>query len=120
VVISTQLAPAYEAGYFRRGRERMFADLRAYYGPSARAIVDLRARYGATDLLVRRDAVRREATGGGVRWRAGRLPYGRYVRQLVREGEPAVLRLPITCRRFQRGPVEVYDIACLGASAVGR
>ena len=34
VVISKQLAPAYEVDYFRQGRERMFADLRAYYGPS--------------------------------------------------------------------------------------
>jgi hypothetical protein len=113
VVISTQLAPAYEAGYFRQGRARMFADLRAYYGPSAAALADLRTRYGATDLLVRADAVRRELGPRGARWRAAQLPYGRYVRGLVRGGEPAVLNLPGACRRLRRGPVAVYDIACI-------
>jgi hypothetical protein len=115
VVISTQLAPAYEAGYFRHGRARMFNDLRAYYGPSATAIGDLR-RYGATHLLVRRDAIAKEVAGTG-RWRAGKLPYGRYVQQLVRAGRPATLSLPDTCRTWARGPVEVYDISCLARRA---
>lgn len=113
VVISTQLAPSYEAGYFLAARARMFAMLRAYYGPSPAAIADLRRRYGATDLLVRRDAIGKELTPRGTRWRAGQLPYGRFVRGLVRHEEPAVLHLPASCRRFQRGPVEVYDIACV-------
>jgi hypothetical protein len=117
VVISTQLAPAYEAGYFRRGRERMFAMLRAYYGHSRAALADLRTRYGADYLWVRRDALARETAGGGVRWKAGEQPYGRYVRQLLRAGEPAVLHLPAACRRWQLGPAEVYDIGCVGASA---
>ena len=113
VVISTQLAPSYEADYFRTGRARMFAMLRAYYGSSPGAIADLASRYGATHLWVRRDAILREIAGDGVRWRGRQLPYGRYVRALVRGGQPAVLRLPSACRRFQRGPVEVYEIACL-------
>jgi hypothetical protein len=113
VVISTQLAPSYEADYFRTGRERMFAMLRAYYGTSRAAIADLADRYGATDLWVRRDAVRRELAGNGKRWRADQQPYGSYVRRLVARGEPAVLSLPADCRRFSRGPVEVYEIACL-------
>jgi hypothetical protein len=113
VVISTQLAPSYEADYFRAGRERMFAMLRAYYGPSRAAIADLADRYGATHLWVRRDAVAKELTGDGVRWRGDKLPYGRYVRGLAAQGPPAVLGLPAACRRFQRGPVEVYDIACI-------
>jgi hypothetical protein len=113
VVISTQLAPSYEADYFRTGRARMFAMLRAYYGPSRKAISELATRYGATELWVRRDAVRRELSGGGLRWRGDQLPYGRYVRSLVRQGTPAVLSLPAACRRFRRGPVEVYEIACL-------
>ena len=33
VVISTQLAPAYELDYFLEGRRRMFDTLRAVYGP---------------------------------------------------------------------------------------
>ena len=70
VVISTQLAPAYEVGYFLRGRQRMFADLRAYYGPSRAAIGALRDRYGATTLWVRRGQ-----TASGKRWPArGRRP----------------------------------------------
>lgn len=68
--------------------------------------------YGATHLWVRRDAVRH-----GGRWRAGLLPYGRYVRGLLGEGEPASLRLPAVCRTFARGAVEVYDIACVSSSA---
>jgi len=113
VVISTQLAPSYEVGYFRRGRARMFAMLRAYYGPSTEAISALGERYGATHLWVRRDAVRRELTGDGVRWRRGRLPYGRLVGQLAAIADPAVLRLPEACRRWRNGPVEVYAISCL-------
>ncbi len=116
VVISTQLAPAYEADYFRRGRERMFATLRAYYGNSSAAIADLGTRYGADYLWVRRDAVEREQAGGGVRWRSGELPYGRYVRRLLDGGEPAVLRLPVACRRWRLGPAEVYDIRCIAGS----
>ena len=116
VVISKQLAPAYEADYFRHGRERMFADLRAYYGPSVGAIVDLRRRYGATDLWVRRDAIAKEVAGDGVRWHAREWPYGAFVRRLARSGPPASLALPAACRRFQRGPVEVYDIACIAGA----
>jgi hypothetical protein len=115
VVISTQLAPSYEADYFRSGRAREFASLRAYYGRSPQAIADLNTRYGATHLWVRRSAVRNELTGRSTRWRPGRLPYGRYVRQLVRGGEPAVLHLPIGCRRWRHGSDEVYDIPCIAS-----
>jgi hypothetical protein len=113
VVISKQLAPAYEVDYFKHGRERMFADLRAYYGPSIAAITDLRRRYGATHLWVKRDAIEKELTDGGVRWRAGSQPFGSYVRRLVRSGRPASLSLPTACRTFARGPVEVYELACV-------
>jgi hypothetical protein len=116
VVISTQLAPAYEADYFLRGRERMFATLRAYYGHSTAAIADLGERYGATHLWVRRDAVERELPGDGVRWRAGEQPYGRYVRRLLEGGEPAVLNLPVGCRRWRLGQAEVYDVRCIASS----
>jgi hypothetical protein len=51
---------------------------------------------------------------GGRRWRPGARPYGRFVRQLLRTGEPAVLHLPVECRRWRSGDAEVYDIACLG------
>ncbi len=109
VVISTQLAPAYEVGYFLRGRQRMFADLRAVYGPSRAAIGALRDRYGATALWVRRGQ-----TASGKRWPAGgRRPYGPFVQGLLRQGTPASLALPASCLRFRRGADEVYDIACV-------
>ena len=89
VVTSTQLAPSYEAVYFRHGRERMFALLRALYGPSLSAVADLRTRYGATHLWVRSAMIRRELAGRGFRWRPRRLPYGRYVRgSSPRAGRP--------------------------------
>jgi hypothetical protein len=114
VVISSQLAPAYEVDYFLHARERLYADLRAYYGQSVDAIVDLRRRYGATHLWVRREAVERELrTPRGQRWHPWQDPYGRYVRRLLRAGAPAVLRLPAACRSWRRGSAEVYDIACL-------
>ena len=108
VVISAKLAPSYEAAAFMEGRARMFADLRAVYGPSRRAIAGLRTRYGATHLWIRRSAV---ARGGS--WRPRQLPYGRYVHTLLRRGEPASLRLPRACRRWRHGLAEVYDIACV-------
>jgi hypothetical protein len=113
VVISTQLAPAYEAEYFRHGRSRMFRTLRAYYGPSPSALVRLRERYGVTHLWLRRGALRREMAGEGVRWRRGRLPYGAYVRGMLDAGEPAVLDLPRACLRWRGGQEEVYDVACV-------
>ena len=103
--------------YFRHGRERMFALLRALYGPSLSAVADLRTRYGATHLWVRSAMIRRELAGRGLRWRPGRLPYGRYVRELVAPGEtPAVLRLGSRCRLWERNFAAVYDIACIARS----
>ena len=114
VVISTQLAPAYEVEYFLHGRARLYADLRAYYGSSVDAIVDLRRRYGATHLWVRRAAIENEMRKqNGQRWHPWQDPYGRYVRGLLRSGEPAVLHLPGACRRWHLGGAEVYDIACI-------
>ena len=117
VVTSTQLAPSYETVYFHHGRERMFAMLRALYGPSLSALADLRTRYGATHLWVRSALIRRELAGRGLRWRRGRLPYGAYVRALVATGEtPAVLRLGSRCRLWERDFTAVYDIACITRS----
>jgi hypothetical protein len=113
VVISTQLAPSYEPDYFRLGRERMFATLRAYYGPSAEAVAELGERYGATVLWLRRGAVEQELRPQGSRWKRRQQPYGRYVRELVAEGEPAVLDLPQACLRWSRGGDEVYDVPCV-------
>ena len=117
VVISTQLAPAYEEEYFLRARERMFTTLRAYYGPSEAAIGELGERYGATHLWVRPDAVRQVMASGGGRWRHGDAPYGTFISQLLRSGEPAVLNLPAACRRWRNQSSEVYDIRCIADRA---
>ena len=116
VVISNQLAPAYEVGYFLRGRERMFAMLRAQYGPSPAAIAELGERYGATHLWVRPAAVRDVMATGG-RWRSGNEPYSTFIEQLRRAGTPAVLRLPARCRTWRNETSEVYDIRCIAAGA---
>jgi hypothetical protein len=116
VVISTQLAPSYETGYFLHGRERMFATLRAYYGGDRAAIGTLAGRYGATHLYVRRNAVEQERAPDGSRWRARELPYGRFVRTLLAGAPPAVLDLPPRCRTWHRGAEEVYAIACIRAA----
>jgi hypothetical protein len=116
VVISTQLAPAYEVDYFLRGRERMFAMLRAYYGSSPAAIAELGERYGATHLWVRPAAIRHVMATGGGHWRRGDAPYGAFIADLLRGGEPAVLHLPARCRRWQNETSEVYDIRCIAAA----
>jgi Predicted membrane protein (DUF2079) len=114
VVISTQLAPAYEVDYFHEGRERLFAALRAYYGPDVDALIDLHRRYGATHLWVRREAVEEEMSKpNGARWHPWEEPYGVYVRRLLEEGSPAVLDLPRDCRIWVNGPSEIYDIGCI-------
>ena len=113
VVISTQLAPAYEVDYFLHARERMFAMLRAYYGPSTDAVVALADRYGATHLWVRPDAVRGVMASNGGHWRRGDAPYGRFVQRLLRGGEPAVLHLPAECRSARSEQSEIYDIRCI-------
>jgi hypothetical protein len=111
VVISTQLAFSYERGYFLEGRERMFATLRAYYGPPATALTDLRTRYGARYVLVNRRAIAREERGA--RWPRARQPYGALVSGLLASGKPAVLHLPARCRRWHQGQQAIYDIGCL-------
>jgi hypothetical protein len=117
VVTSTQLAPSYETEYFLQGRERMFATLRAVYGPSPEALGETAERFGATHLWIRRDAIAEVIRSGGARWRRGNEPYGTFIRGLVSEAEPASLQLPASCRRWRQGMSEVYDIACVTASA---
>jgi hypothetical protein len=116
VVISSQLSPAYEIDYFHMGRERMFSTLRAYYGQSLPGLVELADRYGATHLWVRREAIRRELAKPE-RYLERQVPYGRYVRDLLRAGPPVTLRLPADCRVFGHGASEVYDMACLRRQA---
>ena len=116
VVTSTQLAPSYETEYFLQGRERMFATLRAVYGPSPRALGELQERFGATHLWIRRDAIQKVVRSGGGRWQRGNEPYGTFIRGMVSAAEPASLHLPVACRRWRSGMSEVYDIACVTAT----
>lgn len=117
VVISNQLAPSYEKGYFLRARNRMFNTLAAYYGQDPKAIVRLADRYKATDLWVRRDTIRKVMDTKIVRWLKWMRPYGRYVRSLLAKGRPATLSLPERCARFDNGTEAVYDIGCLRTAA---
>ena len=112
VVISSQLSPAYEIDYFHMGRERMFSTLRAYYGQSIRGLVDLADRYGATHLWVRKGSIEKEMAKPD-RYRERQVPYGAFVRDLLRAGPPITLRLPDDCSVFSHGRSEVYDMACL-------
>ena len=49
--------------YFELIRERMFQTVEAYYGPSVEAIAELRERYGADYLLVRKGPSKRSWWG---------------------------------------------------------
>ena len=113
VVISTQLAPSYEKGYFLRARDRMFSMLHAYYGQDPSAIVRLADRFKATDLWVRRDQIRNVMHHASPRWLGWMRPYGRFVQSEIAKGQPATLSLPERCARFDNGVEAVYDINCL-------
>jgi hypothetical protein len=117
VVISTQLAPAYERDYFLMGRRRMFDTLDAIYGPDRQSLVSLRRRYGADLLWIRRGSILRQMRHQDPRWRNWQQPYGRYVNTVLRAGgRPASLDLPKRCLRFRDGPSEVYSLACVASS----
>jgi hypothetical protein len=106
VVISRKLYQPWEIDYFEMIRDRMFNTVRAYYGASAAALVELRTRYGSDYLLVRRPLRTRP-------W--GRMaPFTEEFRRLRRSVPvPAVLRLPDRCRTWTNGSFEVYDLACV-------
>jgi hypothetical protein len=97
----------------------MFATLRAYYGSSPAAIAELGERYGATHLWIRPDAIRHVMATGGGSWRHGNAPYGTFIAELLRDGEPAVLHLPARCLTWQNETSEVYDIRCIAAGTEG-
>jgi hypothetical protein len=117
VVISTQLAPAYERDYFLMGRRRMFDTLDAIYGADRQKIVDLQRKYGATLLWIRRGSIQRQMHHQDPRWRDWQQPYGRYVNDLLRDGhKPASLDLPQRCLRFHDQASEVYSVSCIAAA----
>jgi putative Ca2+/H+ antiporter (TMEM165/GDT1 family) len=110
VVISRKLYQPWEVDYFEMIRDRMFHIVRAYYGESLTALVELRTRFGADYLLVRQPLRTRP-------W--GRMaPFTNEFRRLRRSVPvPAVLRLPDRCRTWRRGSFEVYDLACVARAS---
>jgi len=113
VVISTQLAPAYEVEYFDQARRRMVDTLQAVYGPARDEFSQLAERWGATHLWIRRGLIRAEQGPGGFRGPPDALPYGRMVQRLVHSGDPASLSLPPQCLRFNLEDDRVYALSCL-------
>jgi hypothetical protein len=88
--------------------------LRAYYGPSRSAIVNLGTRYGATDLVIDRKLL------------TSKRPFLRFTKMapfasVVRRAAPApshraALHLPRSCEVWNQGDIAVYDIPCVGDS----
>jgi hypothetical protein len=110
VVISRKLYQPWDVEYFAMIRERMFSLIRAYYGPSTAALVDLRRKYGADFLLVRTPLRERPLRR--------MAPFTEEVRRLLRAGHvPAALRLPPACRTWEDGPFQVYSLECAAREA---
>jgi hypothetical protein len=114
VVISRKLYQPFDYTYLQYVRPRMEDMLRAYYGPSRRAIADLGTRYGATDLVVDRTLL----NAGQPYLRFTKMdPFATVVRQA--EAPPsrrAALHLPRSCEVWSEGDLAVYDIRCVGDS----
>jgi hypothetical protein len=118
VVISRKLYQPFDYTFLKFVRPRMADVLRAYYGPSRRAIADLGTRYGATDLVIDRKLL------------TAKRPYERFTKMapfgsVVRRAAPApshraALHLPRSCEVWNQGDLAVYDIPCVGDSLSNR
>jgi hypothetical protein len=108
VVISQKLYQPWNTRYLPIIRQRMFDVVRAYYGPSTAALVDLRTRYGADYLLVRT----RKRTRA---WRWPPMaPFTGELRRILRAGKPqAALQLPKNCETWRGARFAVYSLACV-------
>jgi hypothetical protein len=106
VVISRKLYQPWTVEYFELVRERMFASVEAFYGPSLSAVTQLRERYGADYLVVR--------TRGQPHAWGSMQPFTSEVSRLRRTTDaPAVERLPRRCLSWSGERYEVYSLACL-------
>lgn len=108
VVVSRKLYVPWDAAYLRIVRDRTFAAVHAYYGPSLRPLLDLRRAYSA-DYLV----LDRRLLSTLLAWESSRPFTGDLIRNLLLSGDPAVLSIPRECRTWHRGPIEVFDLACV-------
>ena len=115
VVISTQLAPAYETEYFLAGRARMFATLRAYYGQTSPAIADPDAlrRHGSVGAARRRAAGSMQGAAAGGAPRSCRT--GGTSELVHTAASPPSSSCHAACLRWRRGADEVYDIRASAA-----
>lgn len=109
VVISRKLYQPWNPQYFQLIRERMFRDVRAQYGSSTEALVDLRTRYGADYVLVRNQPRKHV-------WPARMAPFtGELARFLELVPVAASQRLPQGCQTWRGGKFRVYSLACVAA-----
>jgi hypothetical protein len=113
VVISRKLYQPWALDFFESIRERMFLTVDAYYGPSVDAVIQLRERYGADYLVVRRQG--EEATWTNME------PFTSEVERLRSTTPvPAVERLPERCLARGGRSFEVYDLACIATEEGSR
>jgi hypothetical protein len=114
VMISEKLYQVYDYNFLRFARPRMFTMIRAYYGPSERAIVNLHRRLGV-DYLVVQEALF-DPPNRRMDW-FGRQPFVKLVARLRRRVDrPAALHLPPGCRTWRHGGTSVYDLNCVTQS----
>jgi hypothetical protein len=106
VVISRKLYQPWALDYFESIRERMFLTVQAYYGPSVSAVTELRERFGADYLVLRR-------RGEEPEW-LDMEPFTSEVDRLRSATPvPAVERLPERCLARAGREFEVYSLACI-------
>jgi len=112
VVISRKLYQPFDYTFLKLVRPRMTDMLRAYYGPSRRAIAGLGTRYRATYLVIDRTLL--TAPRPYLRYTA-MAPFAGVVHDVApAPSHRAALHLPRSCEVWGRGDLAVYDISCLG------
>jgi hypothetical protein len=111
VVISRKLYQVFSPTYLQVARQRMFAMVDAYFGPSRAKILGLRSRYGADYLVVQPDELR--AKHASPRWKRMAPFTGLVTKELQTGKHRAALELPAACRTFHDETAEVYDLACV-------
>jgi hypothetical protein len=108
VVISRKLYQPWNTEYFPLIRERMFSVVRAYYGPSTAALVDLRRRFGADYFAVRTGKRTRPS-----KW-PSMEPFTSERRRILRAGnQQAAQHLPQECETWRDARFAVYSLACV-------
>lgn len=106
VVVSRKLYQPWALDFFESIRERMFLTVDAFYGSSVDAVIELRERYGADYLVVRK--------GGDEPTWAQMEPFTSEVKRLrVTTSVPAVERLADRCLAQADNEFQVYRLDCV-------